>query len=92
MNPAPHLMVGGGGHLTATYLTFPNQRPLVLTCHSHLLTGNWVFIRLPARGQCSVYLTQLSRIKGEASLLPGNCGVLWLGVANATTGTSLSDI
>lgn len=60
-SPAPHrLLLGWGGHLTALYPTFPNQRPLAPTCHSHLLTGNWVFIRLPARGRCSVYLTQLS--------------------------------
>ncbi len=49
--------------------TLPNQRPSATTCQSHLLTGNWVFIRSPARGRCSFYLTQLSGKMGDHSVL-----------------------
>lgn len=38
-----------------------SRGPAAPACHSHLLTGNWVFIRLPLRGRCNAYLTQLSR-------------------------------
>lgn len=53
-------------HVVSTFLKSDQS---AVTCHRHLLPGNWVFIRLPARGCCSVYLTQLSWKMEEPGLL-----------------------
>lgn len=69
LNPGPHhLFLCWGDHHNTLY---PTSRPLVATRQRHLLTSNWVFIRLPARERCSEFIWHNYREKMESDAASG---------------------